>query len=156
MKSRNAWYAAAAALALVLGGRALADDHHRDRTALLPAYKQECASCHVAYPPGMLPAQSWQRLMSNLSQHFGTDASIEPAQIKQLEGWLVSNAATRRVQQSPAEDRITRSAWFVREHRKVSEAVWNRPSVKGPANCAACHTRADQGDYDEHAVRIPQ
>jgi mono/diheme cytochrome c family protein len=55
MKSRNAWYAAAAALALVLGGRALADDHHRDRTALLPVYKQECASCHVAYPPGLLP-----------------------------------------------------------------------------------------------------
>jgi hypothetical protein len=41
-----------------------------------------------------------------------------------------------------------------REHRKVSEAVWNRPSVKGPANCAACHTRADQGDYDEHAVPL--
>jgi hypothetical protein len=48
--------------------------------------------------------------MSNLSQHFGIDASIEPAQIKQLENWLVSNAATRRVQESPAEDRITRSA----------------------------------------------
>jgi hypothetical protein len=155
MKLHNRWRWAAAAASLVLGSNALADDH-RGRTALLPAYKQECASCHVAYPPGLLPAQSWQRLMANLSQHFGTDASIEPAQIKQLEGWLVSNAATRRVQESPAEDRLTRSAWFVREHRKVSEAVWNRPSVKGPANCAACHTRADQGDFDEHAVRIPQ
>jgi hypothetical protein len=154
MKS-HAWRWISAAATLVVGANALADGHH-SRTALLPAYKQECASCHVAYPPGMLPAQSWQRVMSNLSQHFGTDASLDPAQIKQLEGWLVSNASTRRVQEAPAEDRITRSAWFVREHRKVPQEVWTRPAVKGAANCAACHTRADQGDFDEHAIRIPR
>lgn len=155
MRSRNARCWAAAAAALFLGNNALADDQG-GHTPLLPAYKQECASCHVAYPPGFLPAQSWQRLMSRLSQHFGTDASIDAAQVKQLESWLVQNAATRRAQEPPAEDRITRSAWFVREHRKVSQSVWDRPSIKGPANCAACHTRADQGDFDEHTVRIPR
>jgi hypothetical protein len=61
-------------------------------------------------PARLAAPLSWQRLMSNLSQHFGIDASIEPAQIKQLENWLVSNAATRRVQASQAEDRIPRSA----------------------------------------------
>ena len=48
------------------------------------AYVQECASCHVAYPPGMLPAASWARLMSGLGQHFGTDASFDPQEVKRL------------------------------------------------------------------------
>ena len=46
---------------------------------LLPAYVQECGSCHVPYPPGLLPNESWQRLMANLPQHFGTDASLDAA-----------------------------------------------------------------------------
>ena len=34
------------------------DDEHegRARIPLLPKYQQECSACHVAYPPGMLPA----------------------------------------------------------------------------------------------------
>ncbi len=49
------------------------------RVPLLPAYKQECGSCHLAYPPGLLPASSWQRLMGDLPHHFGTDASLDAA-----------------------------------------------------------------------------
>jgi mono/diheme cytochrome c family protein len=73
------------ALAAALGAAALAaaaaaaraDDHESQRVTLLPKYLQDCASCHVAYPPGMLPAASWQRLMGSLDRHFGSDASLE-------------------------------------------------------------------------------
>jgi len=155
MKAHPAWRWAGLCLAIAIGAEALADEHH-SRTELLPAYQQECASCHVAYPPGLLPAPSWQRLMANLPQHFGTDASLEPAQIKQLEAWLVRNAGTRRAQEPPPQDRITRSAWFVREHREVPSSAWQRAAIKSPANCAACHSGADQGDFNEHTVRIPR
>ena len=65
---------------LSVAGAALADgDRRAPRTPLLPKYQQECAACHVAYPPGMLPAASWQRVMGNLSHHYGTDASLDPA-----------------------------------------------------------------------------
>ncbi|WP_223216778.1 ATP-binding protein [Paraburkholderia phenoliruptrix] len=30
-------------------------DETRNQVNLLPKYRQECASCHIAYPPGMLP-----------------------------------------------------------------------------------------------------
>jgi hypothetical protein len=136
---------------------ALADEGHRARVPLLPAYQQECASCHVAYPPGMLPAASWQRLMNNLPHHFGTDASLDAATVQQLSAWLTANAGSdRRVRDAPPQDRITRSAWFVRKHDEVPPAVWKRAAVKSPSNCAACHTRADQGDFDEDYVRIPR
>jgi nitrate/TMAO reductase-like tetraheme cytochrome c subunit len=95
--------------------------------------------------------------MGDLSRHFGTDASVEPAAQKELSAWLAANAGNgRKTRAQPPEDRITRSDWFVREHREVSRAVWSRPSVKSAANCSACHTQADRGDYDEHAVRIPR
>lgn len=121
----------------------------------LPAYQNECASCHVAYPPGALPAQSWARIMSTLKTHYGTDASLDAAQVREIATWLAHNAAPSRFE-PPAEDRITRSAWFVREHRKVAADAWQRPSIKSASNCAACHTDAARGDFDEHGVRIPR
>jgi hypothetical protein len=142
---------------LAAAGAARADGDRRAAVPLHPAYRAECASCHIAYPPGMLPASSWQRLMENLPQHFGTDASVDAATAKELSRWLNLHAATTgRAGEAPPQDRITRSAWFVREHREVAPATWKLPAVKSPANCAACHTNADQGNFDEHQVRIPR
>jgi len=152
--------ALAPALALLLGAAVLPAQADRLAVPQLKAYQQECAACHLAYPPGLLPAASWQRLMANLPKHFGTDASVDPATLKQLSDWLAANAGTfKKVARQPApppEDRITRAAWFVREHDEVSAATWKLPAVKSAANCAACHTRADQGDFSEHAIRIPR
>ena len=123
-----------------------------------PSYQQECGACHVAYPPGLLPAASWQRVMDHLPQHYGTDASLDEATRAELTRWLTANAGTyKRVGSTPPpEDRITRSSWFVRKHDEVPAAVWTRAAVKSPANCSACHARADQGEFDEHDVRIPR
>jgi hypothetical protein len=33
-------------------------------------YTQQCNVCHFAYPPGMLPAASWKKLMDAMPQHF--------------------------------------------------------------------------------------
>jgi hypothetical protein len=135
-----------------------ADEVRREAgVALLPKFKQECAACHVAFAPGMLPAESWRRLMNNLPRHYGTDASLDAATVNELTTWLGTNAGThKRVREAPPEDRITRSAWFIREHDELPASVWKRPAVKSAANCIACHTQADQGNFDEHTVRIPR
>lgn len=133
------------------------DDQRGASVALLPKYKQECAACHLAFPPGMLPADSWRRLMGNLPSHYGTDASLDAATVSELATWLGANAGTyKRVRETPPEDRITKSAWFIRKHDEVPAAVWKRAAVKSATNCTACHTQADQGDFNEHAVRIPR
>jgi mono/diheme cytochrome c family protein len=132
-------------------------DGDKRMVPLLPKYQQECAACHVAYPPGMLPGGSWKRLMANLPQHYGTDASLDPAAVKEISAWLGANAGTyKRVREEPPQDRITRSAWFIRKHDEVSAATWKLPAVKSAANCAACHTRADKGDFNDDNVRIPK
>ncbi|AMO98991.1 DHC, diheme cytochrome c [Collimonas arenae] len=124
---------------------------------MLSKYQQECAACHVAYPPGMLPAASWQRLLNNLPHHYGTDASLDPATVKQLATWLTNYAGTyTRANETPPEDRITRSPWFIRQHDEVSAATWKLPAVKSAANCIACHTQSDKGDFNERHIRIPR
>lgn len=105
-------------------------------------WKAECGSCHVAYPPQLLPAQSWQRLMSRLERHFAADASIEPAVAAEISDFLQRHSATGKRARGAAESlRITDSAWFVREHRKVSP--------QNAASCESCHTHAAQGDFHE-------
>lgn len=157
MINRRMLSLAAASLLLAFtsfSGHADDDEHEgRARIPLLPKYQQECSSCHVAYPPGMLPAASWQRLMNGLPKHFGTDASLDAATTKALSTWLTANAGSRS---APPQDRITQSSWFLHEHDEVSTRTWQRASIKSPANCAACHTRADQGDFNERFIRIPR
>ena len=74
-------------------------DSGRAMPAQVPkAYTQECAACHVAYPPGMLPAASWRRVMTGLDKHYGTDASLDPATadsvMSQLHGICKSDRLT--------------------------------------------------------------
>lgn len=129
----------------------------RVMTPPLPLYQQECAACHVAYPAGMLPAASWQRVMTGLHKHYGTDASLDAASVTQISQWLSANAGTyKRVREEPPENRISKSAWFVRKHHEVRPTDWSLPKVKSAANCAACHVNAEQGDFNEHDVRIPR
>ena len=143
--------------ALLSTGAHAGNDSRAAHAPMLPAYVQECTSCHVAYPPGMLPAASWQRLLQNLPRHFGTDASLDPLAAKQLASWLGAAAGTyKRAGEQPPEDRITRSAWFTRKHDAVPATAWKLAAVKSPANCLACHTQADHGDFNDDAVRIPR
>lgn len=58
------------------------------------AYTQECASCHTAYPPGMLPAASWHRVMNTLDRHYGTDASLDEDTTARIAAWLRRRAGT--------------------------------------------------------------
>lgn len=117
----------------------------------------ECGSCHVAYPPRFLPAPAWRGIMQGLGKHFGADASLDPAATAEIGAFLEQYAARDRRAQGRGETlRITETAWFRHEHGKVPDAAWKHPAVKSAANCAACHTAADRGDFRERNIRIPR
>jgi hypothetical protein len=120
------------------------------------SYEEECASCHMAYPPGLLGQKNWQSIMSGLDKHFATDASLDAKTQTEIAQWLIKNSATRAKYSAFApENRITKSAWFIRKHDEVQLDVWKRAGIKSPANCSACHADAVKGDFEEDRVRIP-
>lgn len=143
-------------------GRERMGEYHEGRSSLMKVYnetwKTECSACHMAYPPGMLPAESWKAMMNKLGDHFGTDASLDADTMKEILPFLEQNASQRRVETKQGETvlRITETSWFKREHDETSQATWKNPKVKSASNCMACHTQADKGNFDEDAVRIPR
>lgn len=120
-------------------------------------FQQECTSCHIAYAPGLLPAASWRKLMAGLDKHFGSDASLDAQDNKEITAFLLNNASNRWSAPS-APLRITETAWFKRKHGtdEIPASVWKRPQVKSPANCAACHRQAERGNFNEDDIRIPK
>ena len=118
-------------------------------------WREECGSCHLAYPPSLLAADNWRRMMRGLDRHFGSNASLDAASAAKITAFLERNASTRGQRNASSTLRITDTPWFVREHDEVSPATWRDPKVKSAANCAACHRGADRGDYDDHDIVIP-
>ena len=149
------WIAGLLASLVLVAHEAMADS----RLAAPPnaTWKAECATCHIAYPPQLLPAQAWRRMMAQLDRHFGTDASVEAAAAAEIGAYLERHSASgKRARGIPESLRITETAWFVREHDEVPQSTWQHPAVKSAANCAACHTAAEQGDFRERNIRIPR
>jgi hypothetical protein len=126
-----------------------------------PVVKQECGSCHMVFPPQLLPKRSWQKLLETLADHFGENASLDEAQRKAILDYLLANAADspqagregRKFGQSIAAGqtplRITDTPRWVRAHREVQADRWESPQLKSKANCLACHKKAEQGIYED-------
>lgn len=117
-------------------------------------WKEECGSCHIAYPPQLLNKQSWRQLMSGLDRHFGSNASLEPKQQQEISGFLQRYGSDNE-RRAATSLRISDTQWFVREHREISRSTWSDPAVNSRSNCTACHVNAERGDWSERSIRVP-
>lgn len=124
-----------------------------------PLVLKECGSCHMAFQPAFLPARSWNRMMDELSDHFGEDASLPADKATSIRAYLTANAGdvvtkgrARKYMQWVAPggtpQRITENPDFERKHR-FAPHVWTDPKVVTKSNCPACHRGADQGYYED-------
>lgn len=143
-------------LALLGCGTVALADGAGQRIVLHPKMEQECSACHIAFRPNFLPTSSWMQVMGSLDKHYGADASLTPADQKEITDWIQANS--QELGEAPPGNRITKSFWFTRKHgtNHVKAEVWRRASVKSPANCQACHVDAAKGDFNEHKIRIPR
>ncbi|WJW74302.1 hypothetical protein QVG61_07165 [Thiohalobacter sp. IOR34] len=142
---------------LPFAGRALAQD---------PLWQEECGACHLAYHPSLLPGRSWQRLLENQAAHFGEDLVLDADTVRRLKGYALRHAAERTATEAawkilhrlPAEStpqRITETPYWKDKHGAIADAVWRQPQVNGRYNCDACHLDAEQGWFEDGAMRIP-
>ena len=127
-------------------------------------YTQECASCHMAYPAGLLPAASWSALMNGLEDHFGENAEMDEAGRRDIENYLVEttsslnryNRKMLRNAQNQAPLRITGLPYFKHKHREIpTRLIKNNPQIGSLSQCNACHPKAEKGGFDEDDVIIP-
>ena len=130
-------------------------------------WREECGSCHGVFHPSLLPARSWQKMMAEQDRHFGDDLGLDATTTANVLTFLVTNAAEghpteaaykmdRAIPSGAAPQRITEVAYWIRKHRDIAAADWANPLVKAKSNCAACHTDADLGTYEDGAMQIPK
>ena len=129
-------------------------------------HHEACGSCHVAYAPYFLPADSWHAMADALPEHFGVRLRLDETERRVIVAWLLAKAADvggsvigaevmARLAASDQPGRVTATRWFRHRHLMISRSTWALPVVATPANCPACHRDAHQGIFDERSVHIP-
>ena len=138
---------------------------HAEGGAFLPpigdaTVRKECGACHIVFPPQLLPARSWQKLMADVTSHFGEDASLADPARQTITSYLVDHAADapgtkgsqrflRGLSASAVPMRISETPFWRNAHEEVSTRQFTSTTVKTPANCVACHKAANRGDFSE-------
>ncbi|MCI0506227.1 MAG: diheme cytochrome c [Gammaproteobacteria bacterium] len=132
-------------------------------------YLEECGSCHFAYQPGLLPEESWRKLLDAkaLADHFGENAELDDSTRQQLLNELAGSSAdksrykrSKKIMSSlgddPAPVRITKVPYFVDKHDDIGdEYVKNNSKVKSLSYCDKCHQKAKDAVFDDDTVYIP-
>lgn len=181
MNIRHAMIAVLAAVATIASQVVLSrEDHERDehgaklwsRSAdVAPVrneqYVKECGECHFAYQPGLLPERSWRKIMNGLNDHFGDNAELPAATRDAITEYLAANSAEhgnyrrsekilRSLSASVTPLRITETPYIRHKHDEVpNRLIKANDKVGSLSNCAACHTRAEQGSFSEREINIP-
>jgi cytochrome b len=132
--------------------------------ALDPVFAEQCGACHLAFPPSLAPASTWDGILANLRHHFGADATLSAEQIAWIRDWLNANAADRwdtlpahllGIQAADGSLRITNTPGWRQRHRNIAAAVFAAKPIYRRSNCAACHADATTGRFAPQDIAIP-
>lgn len=128
-------------------------------------YKHECGACHMAFPPNILPAGSWKKMLSDLDDHFGDYAACDEKSRKEIEGFLVKNSAEKILDEAGVKFldtldnkdplRVTATAYWKKKHDDIKPEVYKRASITSRLNCTACHKWAEYGSFEDNDIHIP-
>ena len=114
---------------LLSSGVAIADDDgDKVKLPTNALYNAECGSCHVPFPTRLLSANEWQKITARLDKHFGVDATVDDATVKNLNKYLSANSAAKDRTTANADKlpRITESRWFIKEHNEIAAKAWEQ------------------------------
>jgi cytochrome b len=170
---RPHWGAALASFAVVVGAGALAlvllgrmPPRGIPPHAVNATYVETCGACHPPYHPSLLPADSWQNLLSRLDDHFGMDNSKLPTPaLVEIAGYLATHSAEAwdteagvRFRTASKEEprRVTATPGWRSIHARVPESWFDRNSVGGKSRCAACHRDAATGRFADSHISAPK
>ena len=132
-----------------------------------PLFVEECASCHLLYPPFLLPKKSWKKMMTSLSDHFGDDASLDEVDRRDIEAYLLKNSAETSTKEAafyilksipPKKDiiSISQTPYWKKRHKEINKTLFESKEVRTKANCKACHQGFEQGLIEDDKIVLPK
>jgi hypothetical protein len=135
----------------------------RFRAALkAQAWSVECSGCHLAYPPGILPTASWDRMLGEQHEHFGEDLALSGAKLAVLRDYMLQTPAAswsawklqRSAAASGAPQRVSEVAFWRHAHHDVPDSAFRPPTSAGRHDCEACHFDAQSGIFHPRMIHM--
>jgi cytochrome b len=133
-------------------------------TALIDtAYAKECGACHSVHHPTVAPAATWRAIFGDLKNHFGENASLDPALTERLMAYAVANSSEQwdtrvanvmRVASKEQPLRLTDAPIWKRIHEDLPERLFKSKAIGGKLNCTNCHRDAETGVFAPRAIAI--
>lgn len=130
-------------------------------------FVNECGSCHITYPPFLLPKRSWSMMMQDLENHFGDDASIDEQTNLSILKFLENNSAEnstheasfkilKTLKDNNSTIAITKMAYWKKRHKNIDDDIFLSKEVRSRANCSACHKDIEYGLLENSLIQIPK
>ena len=132
-------------------------------------YYTDCGDCHKTYPPYMLPARSWEKIIKKLDNHFGeeiTEANISKQARASILNYLTNNSAEHSsnkvafkfmasLNKDETPKAITKTGYWRDIHKNIDPKVFKSKKVKSRAYCWSCHEGFEKGIFDNDKILIP-
>lgn len=105
--------------------------------------------------------------MANLQNHYGSDASLDESEHKDLLEYILANSSdkameykrsakiTKSLQSGVLYESITQIPYHIKKHKNLEKWMITQKEVKSLSNCIACHKKAEQGIYGKKSIEIP-
>jgi hypothetical protein len=105
-------------------------------------YLENCASCHIALPPEVLPTETWRRLLLEPEQHYGQQLQpmIGPSLLVMWDYLKTYSRPATAEEATPY--RISQSRFFKALHPRV-----DLPQPLKSTSCVSCHPGVPQFNY---------
>lgn len=125
--------------------------------------RTECGDCHMVFPPNRLTMNGWKKIVADLGNHFGENATIDATKAKHIEQYLIANAfdakdsvpTKMRLEQWKKKGivdpiRITETPSWQRHHKTNKYRLMSKDvGYERGSNCIKCHKDAERGMYEE-------
>ncbi len=104
-------------------------------------YLENCATCHIGVPPGVLPTQTWRDLLQD-AQHYGAELKplVDPGRRLVWSYLLFGSREVKADEKIPY--RVSDSKYFKALHPKVE-----LPRKTDLSSCVSCHQGAENYDF---------
>lgn len=108
----------------------------------LEIYLENCSSCHIPIPPAVLPTETWETILENPYDHYGTrlEGLVRFTQVLMWE--YVSNYSRQLLVNETKPKYIAQSRYFFALHPQVK-----LPNPITHRSCIECHPQASDFKY---------
>ncbi|MGV2828648.1 cytochrome C [Myxosarcina sp. GI1(2024)] len=132
---------AAIALGLLLSSN-LTQAQNANSQLAKEVYIVSCSGCHLPIPAEVLPTKTWEQILNNPANHYGTSISLPNRVITRLIWSYLKNNSRPLIAGETTPEYVTNSRYLKALHPQV-----DLPKPTTHQSCNLCHPNAERLDY---------